>query len=177
MPNAGRTINGIPKMAQKQAADPHLRLFGAVAQEQLLDPDALTALPRSSIVGAMTCNETGRRPDAEWSGVLLSDLLVFAGAARETHFINVSAGPYAFAVGIDRAGEAILADRLDGEPIDVTQGGPWRLIIPEERLCNSVKWVDAIEFSLDTPNRSAERIAEARARARAKHTTSTTPSS
>jgi DMSO/TMAO reductase YedYZ molybdopterin-dependent catalytic subunit len=62
----------------------------------------------------------------------------------------------------------MLADRLDGEPIDVTQGGPWRLVIPEERLCNSVKWVDAVEFSLDTPNNSAARIAQARTRAREK---------
>lgn len=168
MPNAGRTINGIPRMAQKQAADPHLRIFGAVELEQTLDPAAVAALPHSSITGAMTCNETGRRPDAVWSGVLLSDLLTAAEAAPATRFINVSAGPYAFAVEIDRASETILADRLDGEPIDVTQGGPWRLVIPEERLCNSVKWVDAIEFSLDTPNNSAARIANARTRAREK---------
>jgi DMSO/TMAO reductase YedYZ molybdopterin-dependent catalytic subunit len=168
MPNAGRTINGIPRMAQKHAADPHLRVFGAVALEQSIDPEALAALPHSSMTGAMTCNETGRRPDAEWSGVLLSDLMIAAGAAPATRFINISAGPYSFSVDISRAGETMLADRLDGEPIDVTQGGPWRLVILEERLCNSVKWVDAVEFSLDTPNNSAARIAQARTRAREK---------
>lgn len=161
----------IPRMARRQAADPHLRLFGAVGDEQVLVPADLNTLPRASFTGGMTCNEAGRRPDARWTGVPLSELLRIAGASPATRYLNVSAGPYAVAIEIERAPEVILADLLEDEPITVEQGGPWRLIIPEGKLYNSIKWVDAIEFSLDAPNNSAERLSIARARAAAKHTT------
>lgn len=169
MPNAGRTVNGIPRMAQKQADDPRLRLFGAVDLEQVLTPDDLKDLPRGEFIGGMNCNESGRRPDARWTGVPLAELLRFAGASPETLYVNVSAGPYAAAIERDRADDVILADRLDDAPIGVDQGGPWRLIVPDGKLYNSVKWVDAIEFSIDSPNDASERIALARARAREKH--------
>ncbi len=168
MPNAGRTINGVPKMAQKQAADPHLRLTGALSEERSLVPADLESLPHVDYIGGMNCNESGRRPDARWLGVPLRELLRVAGAAPETRFINVSAGPYAVAIDVADADTVILADHLEGEPIVPEQGGPWRLIIPDGRFFDSVKWVDTIEFSLDTPNYTAERIVLARARAREK---------
>lgn len=161
---------GIPRMARKQAADPHLRLFGDINAESVLDPLDLEDLPRASFTGGMTCNEAGRRPDARWTGVPLSEFLRIAGADTGIRYLNVSAGPYAVAIDVERAPEVILADRLEDEPITVEQGGPWRLIITEGKLYNSVKWVDAIEFSLDTPNNSAERISQARARAASKRT-------
>lgn len=162
--NAKSVTSGVPRMARRQAADPHLRLFGAVDSEQSLTPVDLDGLSRASFTGGMTCNEAGRRPDARWTGVPLSELLRVAGVDADIRYLNVSAGPYAVAIDIERAPEVILADRLEDEPIAVEQGGPWRLIIPEGRLYNSIKWVDAIEFSRDTPNNSAERIAAARAR-------------
>jgi DMSO/TMAO reductase YedYZ molybdopterin-dependent catalytic subunit len=169
MPNAGRTINGIPPMAQAQAADPHLRLTGAVPAERSLQPADLAALPRIEYIGGMNCNESGRQPDARWTGIPLSAFVQLGAAAPATRYVNVSAGPYAVAIEIEQADAVFLADRLENEPIAVEQGGPWRLIIPEGRFFDSVKWVDTIEFSLDTPNHSAERIAQARARAREKH--------
>ncbi len=168
MTNAGRTINGVPKMAQKQASDPHLRLTGALPEERSLTPDTLEALPHIDYIGGMNCNESGRRPDARWTGVPLRELLRLAAAAPDTHFINVSAGPYAVAIDIANADSVMLADRLEGEPFGPEQGGPWRLIIPDGRFFDSVKWVDTIEFSIDTPNYTADRIARARTRAREK---------
>lgn len=169
MPNAGRTINGIPRMALAQAADPHLRLTGAIVAERSLRPADIAALPRIDYIGGMTCNESGRQPDARWTGIPLDVIAEAAGADPAVRYINVSAGPYAVAIEIGQAASVFLADRLEGEPIAVERGGPWRLIIPDGRFYNSVKWVDTIECSLDTPNDSAERIAQARARAREKH--------
>ena len=169
MPNAGRTINGIPRMAQAQAADPRLRLTVPVSPEQSLRPSDLAELPRVEYIGGMNCNESGRRPDARWSGIPLRALARLGKAAPNIRYINVSAGPYAVAIESDMADIVFLADRLEGEPIAAEQGGPWRVIIPDGRFFDSVKWVDTIEFSIDTPNNSAERIAQARARAREKH--------
>lgn len=96
-----------------------------------------------------------------------------SGADPDIRYINVSSGPYGAAVGIDRADDVLLADLVDGAPITVEQGGPWRLIIPEGRNYDSVKWVDTIEFSRDTPNLASERISQARTRAREKRASST----
>lgn len=167
---------GVPRMARKQAADPHLRLFGDIDAERVLTPADLETLPRASFTGGMTCNEGGRRPDARWTGVPLSELLHIVQPAATIRFLNVSAGPYAAAIDVDRAAEVILADRLEDEPITVEQGGPWRLIIPEGRLYNSVKWVDSIELSGTTPNNSAARIAQARNRASASRARSSSAS-
>lgn len=158
-----RPTAGVPRMARKQAADPHLRLYGLIDREQVLTPAGLEPLARASFTGGMTCNEAGRRPDARWTGVPLSGLLGMVTPDPTVRYLNVSAGPYAVAIPLDRVAEVILADRLEDAPIDVEQGGPWRLIIPEGKLYNSVKWVDAIEFAA-LPNNSAERIAASRAR-------------
>lgn len=165
---AESTINRIPRIARKQAADPHLRLIGAIPVEQSLQPADLQGLPRIDFTGGMTCNEAGRKPDRHWTGIPLRALMLMSGADPNLHYINVSCGPYGAAVGIERADDVLLADLVDGEPITLEQGGPWRLIIPEGRNYDSVKWVDTIEFSLDTPNLASERISQARTRAREK---------
>ncbi len=158
----------IPRIARQQAADPHLRLTGAVPAECSLQPADLDGLPRIDFTGGMTCNEAGRKPDRHWTGIPLRALLNTARADPNIRYINVSCGPYAAAVSIDRADDVLLADMVDGQPITLEQGGPWRLIIPEGRYYDSVKWVDTIEFSLDAPNLASERISQARTRAREK---------
>ena len=162
------TTARIPRIARAQAADPHLRCEGAVRIARSLQPADLAALPRIDFTGGMTCNEAGRKPDRHWTGIPLRALMDTCGADPRIRFINVSSGPYGAAVGIDRADDVLLADLVDGEPITLEQGGPWRLIIPEGRNYDSVKWVDTIEFSLDTPNLASERISQARTRAREK---------
>ncbi len=162
------TGNRIPRMARRQAADPHLLFTGAVVAERSIQPADLRDLPRIDFTGGMTCNEAGRKPDRHWTGISLRTLMKLAGADPAIRYINVASGPYGAAVGIHRADDVLLADLVDGHPIDVEQGGPWRLIIPEGRNYDSVKWVDTIEFSLDTPNLASERISQARTRAREK---------
>jgi len=168
-----QVVDRIPRMARRQAADPHLRLEGAVSRERSLQPADLDGLPRIEFTGGMTCNEAGRKPDRHWTGIPLRALMKLSGADPDIRYINVSSGPYGAAVGIDRADDVLLADLVDGAPITVEQGGPWRLIIPEGRNYDSVKWVDTIEFSRDTPNLASERISQARTRAREKRASST----
>ncbi|MEZ4504485.1 MAG: molybdopterin-dependent oxidoreductase [Thermomicrobiales bacterium] len=152
-----RPTAGIPRMARKQAADPHLRLYGLIDREQVLTPAGLEPLARASFTGGMTCNEADAALTRAGPG--FPERAVGDGHARPTvRYLNVSAGPGGCYSAGSRCRGVILADRLEDAPIDVEQGGPWRLIIPEGKLYNSVKWVDAIEFAA-FPNNSAERIA------------------
>ncbi len=168
MVDAVATSSRIPRIARKQAADPHLRCIGTIPAECSFQPADLDRLPRIDFTGGMTCNEAGRKPDRHWHGIPLRALMRLVGADPAIRYINVSCGPYGAAVGIERADEVLLADQVDGHPISLEEGGPWRLIIPEGRNYDSVKWVDTVEFSLDTPNLASERISQARTRSRQK---------
>ncbi len=80
--------------------------------------------------------------------------------------MSFGAGPYTHPVAISEIQRVILCDRIDGEPIPVERGGPWRVLIPAHSYNMGVKWVDRIELTAEEPDDSAQRIAEARERAR-----------
>jgi len=47
------------------------------------------------------------------------------------------------------APDVLLADRLDGEPLDVAHGAPLRLVAPAHYGCKSVRHLNAVEFWRD----------------------------
>jgi len=163
---AGRTIHGIPRHAQRHAENPILTIGGLVHTLRILTPSDLDDLPRISWLGSVSCLEKGPIPDTDWSGMRLSDLLTLAGPREEARFALVSAGPYGVAVPIAEASDVLICDRLAGHHLDVAEGGPWRLVVPNRRYYASVKWIDRIELTVDADGESAERIGLARQRAR-----------
>ena len=164
---AGRTANGIPRMALTHAANPVLRIDGLVGRPLNLVPAALAGLPRVPYLGEPSSVEGGNVPEVDWAGIRLSDLVALAEPAPEARFVYVKAGPYGVPVALEDADGVLLCDRLNGVPLAVDQGGPWRLVVPGSRYFTSVKWVDRLEVTAEPPDNSAERIARARARARA----------
>ncbi|MBX3069531.1 MAG: molybdopterin-dependent oxidoreductase [Thermomicrobiales bacterium] len=163
---AGRTIHGIPRLALRHAENPVLAIGGLVENPQALRPEDLSSLPRHSWLGSVSCLERGPIPDTDWTGMRLSDLIALANPRARARYALVSAGPYGVAVPIDEADEVLICDQLSGHPLDVTEGGPWRLVVPNRRYYTSVKWIDRIELTLDADQESAERIGLARQRAR-----------
>ncbi len=163
---AGRTIHGIPRQAQRHAEQPILTIAGLVQTPKQLTPGDLDDLPRISWLGSVSCLERGPIPDTDWSGMRLSDLLSLVSPFDTARFALISAGPYGVAVPIDEAPDVLICDRLAGHPLDVTEGGPWRLVVPNRRYYTSVKWIDRIELTIDADRESAERIGMARKRAR-----------
>jgi DMSO/TMAO reductase YedYZ molybdopterin-dependent catalytic subunit len=163
---AGRTANGIPRMAQTHAANPTLRIGGLVGRPLDLVPAELEILPRVPYLGELSCVEGGNVPQVNWAGIRLSDLVALADPVPEARFVCVKAGPYGVPVALEDAAGVLLCDRLDDAPLSVENGGPWRLVVPGSRYFTSVKWVDNLEITAEAPDNSAERIARARARAR-----------
>lgn len=49
------------------------------------------------------------------------------------------------------AGDVMIADRLDGQPLDARHGAPWRLISPGQYGYKSVKHLSRIELHVDRP--------------------------
>ena len=164
--NAGRTINGVPKHARDFAANPVLAIVGAVDDPVHLSPDAFNRLTHVATRTFLTTDEREQTPDYDLEGVLLADLLALAKSQPGSRFVCFGAGPYTHPVAILESDRVIICDRLDGQPIPVDRGGPWRVLIPSHSYNMGVKWLDRIEVTIDQPDDSAKRIADARERAR-----------
>jgi DMSO/TMAO reductase YedYZ molybdopterin-dependent catalytic subunit len=59
--------------------------------------------------------------------------------------VRVGAGSYRMPLSMDEVREALLADELDGAPLTLEHGAPWRLIVPGAACYTSVKWVDRLD--------------------------------
>lgn len=168
--SAGSSLYRVPRQARRHAANPILRVDGLVETPLTLTPGDLADLPRWPYVGGISCIEAGEVPETDWEGVRLSELVAMADPLPDARFVRVSAGPYAVPVSLEEAHKVLLCDRLSDQALTPERGGPWRLAIPGSLYCTSVKWVDRLEITAEPPDNSAERIAQARARARAART-------
>ena len=160
---------GVPRQARRHAADPVLRIGGLVGRPLALRPADLAGLRRVPFLGALSCVQNGNVPETDWTGIPLADLVALADPLPEARFVRVCAGPYAVPAALADAGGLLVCDRIADEPLTVEQGAPWRLVVPGQRYFTSVKWVDRIELAAEPPDNSAERLANARNRARAVH--------
>ena len=163
---AGRTVHGAPPHARKTAANPVLRIAGNVDRTLQLSPCDLSALEHRRFLDHIPPEGPGHWPSTDWAGVPISVLIAAAGPKPGSRWIQVLGGPLASVISFEDAETALICDRLGEKPIPLEKGGPFRLAsigIPYN-LC--VKWVDRIVISEHEPDRSVERVADARQRAR-----------
>ncbi len=110
----------------------------------------LTALPQVTHRLPIACVE-GWSADADWTGVVLADLLAAAGAGLDRDLRMVSLeppGPYSRTVlpaAHARDRMTLIALRLNGEPLHADHGYPCRLIAPSRPGVLQTKWLSRIE--------------------------------
>src|SRR5438552_2643715 len=114
-PNAGRSVHGIPKHAQEQAANPVLRINGAVGNPVELRLSQTLALPHVRFLEAGRGTEETFIPPIDWSGPSLLTLIAECQPDPAAQWIRISAGPYAVPIAIERADQVLLCDQIDGE--------------------------------------------------------------
>jgi sulfite oxidase len=97
--------------------------------------------------------------NAHWSGVALADLLALVGPAAEAGYVcfegadeaATARGRTAFGASIELDcalnGEALLADRMNGESLTPEHGAPLRLVVPGHIGARSVKWLARVSLS------------------------------
>ncbi|MEN8149357.1 MAG: sulfite oxidase-like oxidoreductase [Planctomycetota bacterium] len=130
----------------------NLRLSGLVRRELDLSWDEFRALPRVELTTDFHCVTTWSRYDLNWGGVLTSELVRKCSLLPEAKYAYIQAdGNYTTIVKVEdlMAPTSILADSLDGQPLDPKHGFPARLVIPHLYAWKSAKWVRAIEFTAD----------------------------
>jgi DMSO/TMAO reductase YedYZ molybdopterin-dependent catalytic subunit len=89
--------------------------------------------------------------DAEWTGVVLADLVAAVGGLRESDVRMISLeppGPYSRTVLPARHArdeKTLIALKLNGQPLDLDHGYPCRLIAPTRPGVLQTKWLQRIE--------------------------------
>jgi DMSO/TMAO reductase YedYZ molybdopterin-dependent catalytic subunit len=164
---------------QIELASWRLRIEGAVATPLTLTLAEIQALPHHTISAVMECAGNGRSflepkvkgvawdlgavGNAEWTGVLLSDVLARAGAdehAREVILEGADKGEikepprppgeihYARSLPVQKAkADVLLAFAMNGEPLSAAHGSPLRAVVPGWFGMAAVKWLQRIVVS------------------------------
>jgi DMSO/TMAO reductase YedYZ molybdopterin-dependent catalytic subunit len=120
-----------------------------------LSVDGLVA--RSLELGVGDLNPTAERralldctsgwyAERDWRGVRLGDILDEAGVRDDAAWVTVrSVTGYRWSLPLDEAREVLLATHLSGERLTHGHGYPIRLVAPDRRGFQWVKWVEGIE--------------------------------
>jgi DMSO/TMAO reductase YedYZ molybdopterin-dependent catalytic subunit len=116
---------------------------------------ALDGLPRATFDALLDCTG-GWWTEQRWTGWRVDDVLTLAGlsddVAREgvAEVVSVTGHRWTFPLPEFRA--MLLATHVGGEPISPGHGAPVRLVAPERRGFQWVKWVDRIAILPAVPS-------------------------
>ena len=168
LPPGQREISAFPRYGKNLLGDPvtprspSIEISGAGIETAWLDAMSLSRLPRREIVADFHCVAGWSVRDLRWEGVLLRDLLeTLEPALGITHLRACGRDGYRADLVLEDALEAdvLIADRLDGEPLPIEHGGPWRLVSPSQYGYKSVKHLCRIELHpSEPPGRPARSI-------------------
>ncbi|WP_128904061.1 molybdopterin-dependent oxidoreductase [Halorubrum amylolyticum] len=124
--------------------DYRLRVEGLVAEPIELDADELATGHETEAL--LDCT-SGWYTVQEWGGIRVGDLLDAAGKldddAAYVRFTSVTG--YRWSLPIEEAEDALLATRVGGERLSHGHGAPARLVAPDRRGFQWVKWVTRVE--------------------------------
>jgi hypothetical protein len=124
-----------------------LRIVGRVEREMTFDLDGLIALGQRDLTAILDCT-SGWAVEATWTGVALRDLLAAAGAADDAARLDVvSITGWRASLPRDEAAGMLLSWAEGGAPITRDHGAPLRLVAPDHRGLEWVKWIDRIEVA------------------------------
>jgi DMSO/TMAO reductase YedYZ molybdopterin-dependent catalytic subunit len=157
-PRSGEGPQGVPVNRSaiaagviRRARAPEYRLTVANGSTtRAFSIDELAAMPQATHQLPIACVE-GWSANAEWTGVVLADLLAAAGASPDSDVRMISLeppGPYSRTVlpaRHARDSQTLIALRLNGQVLDLDHGYPCRLIAPSRPGVLQTKWLSRIE--------------------------------
>jgi hypothetical protein len=124
-----------------------IRVTGAVRVPQDLSFAELTAIGEVERDEVLDCT-SGWALRTTWRGVPLDALLALAAPTDQARRVTVRSATGWYAVlPLDEARLALLATGVAGRPLPVANGAPCRLVAPDRRGLEWVKWVNQLEVS------------------------------
>ena len=166
LPPGQHRISGFPrfgthlhKPAPPVPADPVIEIDGAVTEPVALPLSALATLPRRELTADFHCVAGWSATGLLWEGVAFEILyreviepVVRPGAAA-THLVFAGLDGYRSVMAIEDAlaEDVLIAERLDGRPLDSDHGAPARLVCPAHYGYVNVKHLCRIELHTAEP--------------------------
>lgn len=125
--------------------DYRLRVGGLVETTRTYDLSAVESSADASDRVLLDCT-SGWYTVQDWRGVRLGDLLSAAGVRDEAQWVTVhSVTGYRWSYPLGEARGMLLATHVGGERLSHGHGFPLRLVAPDRRGFQWIKWVDRIE--------------------------------
>jgi DMSO/TMAO reductase YedYZ molybdopterin-dependent catalytic subunit len=136
--------------------DWQVRVDGLVDEELTFGPESVdapaptssdeTPVPTDSELRALLDCTSGWYTEQDWRGVRVGDLLDRAGASDDARYVRfVSVTGYRWSLPVEEARDALLATHVGGERLSHGHGFPLRLVAPNRRGFQWVKWVVRVE--------------------------------
>lgn len=161
LPPGQRAVRSLPRFgthlhrpAPAVRADPVIAIGGPVAEPVSIPLRALATLPRRELTADLHCVAGWSAVGLRWEGVPFADLFrtVLAPAvlpgSTVTHLVFGALDGYRCVVALEDAlaEDVLVAERLDGRPLDADQGAPARLVSPGQYAFASVKHLCRIDL-------------------------------
>jgi DMSO/TMAO reductase YedYZ molybdopterin-dependent catalytic subunit len=166
LPPGQHAANGFPRFgthfhrpAPAVPADPVIEISGAVAQSFTLPLAELATLPRQELTADFHCVAGWSATNLHWEGVAFETFYrriiepSLQPDASITHVVFEGLDGYRSIVSIEDAlaGNVLIAEHLDGRPLDSDHGAPVRLVSPDQYGFVSTKHLCRIELHTDEP--------------------------
>ena len=166
LPPGQHAVEGFPRFGThlhrpppSVPADPVIECDGALTEALTLSLTDLAALPRQKIRADFHCVAGWSATNLAWEGVAFETFYriraepLLAPDASISHVVFEGLDGYRSIVLIvdALADDVLIADRLNGKPIDIDHGAPIRLISPSQYGFISTKHLCRIEFHTSEP--------------------------
>ncbi len=160
LPPGQRALDRFPRFGTNQGLPPALpvapviAVSGAVESAAAIAVADLASLPRRTLLADFHCVAGWSARGLRWEGIALSELLRPSPTATHARFCGLD-GHWAVMLLEDAlAAGVLLADRLDGAPLNAKHGAPVRLVAPAHYGFVNVKHLYRIELLTAEPAQS-----------------------
>lgn len=161
-------IEGFPRFgthlnrpAPRVPADPSIEVTGAVATTVEIPVAGLGAMPRREVTADFHCVSGWTATGLRWEGVpfatfyrsIIEPALDPGAVVTHVVFTGLDGHESALLIEDALADNVLLADRLNGDPLDRDHGAPVRLFSPDQYGYMSTKHLRRIEVRTSPPRR------------------------
>jgi DMSO/TMAO reductase YedYZ molybdopterin-dependent catalytic subunit len=166
LPPGQRRVDGFPRFgahlsrpAPAVPVDPVIEMRGAVTEEFDLPLATLSTLPRREVVADFHCVAGWSATDLRWEGVSFETVYraviepALRPGASVTHVVCRGLDGWKSVMTIEDAlaDDVLVAENLDGRPLNGDHGAPARLVSPRQYGYFSVKHLSRIEVLTAAP--------------------------